>query len=236
MCGITTQQMPQKMATSTQPCLSAPARQSSTWICRRDRQTWSAFRRACLICQILSFPDESRPTLRKFSTRCVRSAIMLVSTRALRNAWVRRCSMRSLRSSICTKPSSSSGSICMRRKASWGLRRSVRDSMHSRAQRRFSATSVISSPPPKLVCPSKPVGLSKPADWARGGEAAIEDTCRPIAAGCASGSSNLPREGSSATQALNAATIASTVISISSSKQCGTASGGISTPGRPRAL
>mmetsp|Transcript_42817 Transcript_42817/g.126859 ORF Transcript_42817/g.126859 Transcript_42817/m.126859 type:complete len:236 (+) Transcript_42817:1011-1718(+) len=231
MCGITTQQMPQKTETSTSPCLSAPARQSSTWICRRDRQIWSAFRRACLTCQIFSFPLPTRPTLRKFSTRCVRSALKLVSTSPLRKAWVRRCSMRSLRSSICTKPSSSSGSICMRRRASCGLRRSVSVSMHSRAQRRFRATSIISSSAACVTWRPK-LGLS-PAGAVLGGELAI---MAPGAFPTFGSKSNLPREGSSWTQALKAASIASTVTTTSSSKQCCTASGRISTPGRPRSL
>mmetsp|Transcript_34042 Transcript_34042/g.68742 ORF Transcript_34042/g.68742 Transcript_34042/m.68742 type:complete len:332 (-) Transcript_34042:1119-2114(-) len=146
MCGINAHRTPRYTATSTLPFSSGLHRHNNTWICSRERHTWSASRRACLMTHNFSLASCPSPSCRNLRTRWVRSDWTSVSTSALSSDSVRRALSRSVMSSMWTKPSSSSGSICMSRFTSCGLRRSGNDWMHSRQKRRLRPTSTCSWP------------------------------------------------------------------------------------------
>mmetsp|Transcript_5435 Transcript_5435/g.16838 ORF Transcript_5435/g.16838 Transcript_5435/m.16838 type:complete len:248 (-) Transcript_5435:1209-1952(-) len=132
MWGISAHRMPRYVARSTSPLSSGSLRQRSTWICSRERQTSLAPSSALRTTQSFIVPCSEMPSARKRRTRCVLRDSTSVSTKALSSASLRRFFRRSARSSMCTKPSSSSGSICSSICTSCGPRRSGRVSAHSR--------------------------------------------------------------------------------------------------------
>mmetsp|Transcript_102023 Transcript_102023/g.304414 ORF Transcript_102023/g.304414 Transcript_102023/m.304414 type:complete len:292 (+) Transcript_102023:1260-2135(+) len=136
-------------------------------------------------------------------------------------------------SSMWTKPSSSSGSICMRRFTSCGLRRSGSDCRHSRQKRRFRPMRTCSWPLPFVA------GLVRAStgcwmeEHLESGPATVVPRFRGALESCVL--KYRPRLGSSWLHCSKACCRSSTVLVTSSLKQCSIASIGISTPGSPRA-
>mmetsp|Transcript_70558 Transcript_70558/g.204602 ORF Transcript_70558/g.204602 Transcript_70558/m.204602 type:complete len:269 (-) Transcript_70558:1325-2131(-) len=131
MWGMMELHMPAKMSTLTSPFEFGSARQRRTWICKRLMQISWHLSSASLIFHSFILPNSSMPTSRNRVTRCSRRNLTLQGTTALCNASARKCSSRSVSSSIMTKPLSSSGNICINMADSCGLILSIRALRHS---------------------------------------------------------------------------------------------------------
>mmetsp|Transcript_87702 Transcript_87702/g.268392 ORF Transcript_87702/g.268392 Transcript_87702/m.268392 type:complete len:230 (+) Transcript_87702:422-1111(+) len=137
MLGMTVQQMRRKYSKSTYPCSSGCVIIKITWICMRERQSWSALSSSCRSSQI-SATESKRPSRRPKRMRCTRKFATVVSTRALCNASTRSCLSKSPNSSYGTCPKSSSLHICISICTSIIEKRSLRERRHRRNSLRDS--------------------------------------------------------------------------------------------------
>mmetsp|Transcript_57319 Transcript_57319/g.166362 ORF Transcript_57319/g.166362 Transcript_57319/m.166362 type:complete len:272 (-) Transcript_57319:915-1730(-) len=145
MCGMTVQHNLRKYSKSTYPCSSGCTIIKMTWICIRERQSWSALKSKSRKSQI-GITLSWKPSRRLSKMRCTRRFSTSVSTRALCSASIRNCCNRRLNSSYGTMPKSSSLHICMSictsilEKRSLRVSRQRRNSLRGNSQRPAAST------------------------------------------------------------------------------------------------